>query len=313
MSTSNSDHGEIFDVTIPPGENFDNADFRLWLPDGTETFRGILMAMGGTNYDSRPWLKQSSWMEEIKRRQEGAHLPIRTRASYWQDIALRHGFALLGLKLTDHSHEPTFIEEYVKVEEGSGQALLDALSQFADLSDHPELSDAPLAFWGMSAGGQFSYEFTCWRPKRTISFTINKGGIYYSALAPKAAREVPGILYIGEKDSPFRTGIVKGIFSMNRRANAPWALVQEPGAAHEVARSLELSEVYFDEVIPLRLPREPGGDLRPLNLKKGYLGDLDTFTYGPYDEEKAKEGPAAWLPTERTAKAWQTVTTGKPL
>ena len=307
MSTLNNDNGKTFDVTIPPGENYDKAEFRLWLPDEPDTIKGVLVTVHGSNFDSRPWVKQSSWKKFTESRN------ISVSASYWQGLALRHGLALLGCNITDKPHENMFIEEYCKVDEGSGQALLDALTELAGQSGHPEISDAPLAFWGISAGGQFNYEFACWRPERTIAFVLNKGGIYYTALAPQTAREVPGILFIGEKDSPFRNGIINGIFSMNRRANALWALTVEPDAVHEAVRSLEMSEVYFDEVIPLRLPREHGGALRPLRLENGYLGDLNTLTFAPYDEEKVKEGPAAWLPTNKTAQAWQSVMTGKPL
>jgi dienelactone hydrolase len=307
MSTSYNDNGKIFDVTIPSGKNYDKAEFRLWLPHEPDTIGGVLVAVHGSNFDSRPWVKQSSWKKFAESRSLDAS------ASYWQGIALRHGLALLGCNITDKPHENMFIEEYCKVDEGSGQALLDALTILAGQSGHPELSDAPLAFWGISAGGQFSYEFACWRPERTITFVLNKGGIYYTALAPQATREVPGLLFIGEKDSPFRNDVINGIFSMNRRANALWALTVEPNAVHEVARSLEMSKVYFDEVIPLRLPKKPGEALRPLNLESGYLGDLKTLTYSSYDEEKAKEGPSAWLPTESTAQAWQAVMNGKPL
>jgi len=307
MSTSSNDNGKTFDVRIPPGGNFDKAEFRLWLPDEFSILKGVLVAVHGSNFDSRPWVKQSSWKEFVESRN------VDVRASYWQDIARRHSLALLGCNLTDKPHENMFIEEYCKVDEGSGQALLDALRELSEQSGHPELSEAPLAFWGISAGGQFNYEFACWRPERTITFVLNKGGIYYTALASQAARSVPGVLYVGEKDSPFRNGIINGIFSMNRRANALWALTVEPNAVHEAARSLEMSEAYFNEVIPLRLPKKPGGALRPLSLENGYLGDLNALTYAPYDEEKAKEGPAAWLPTEKTAQAWQAVMTGKPL
>jgi len=307
MSTSNNDNGKTFDVTIPRGKNYDKAEFRLWLPHKPDTLRGVLVAVHGSNFDSRPWVKQSSWKRFTKSRN------IDVNASYWQGLALRHGLALLGCNITDKPHENMFIEEYCKVDEGSGQALLDALTELSEQSGHPELNDAPLAFWGISAGGQFNYEFACWKPERTITFVLNKGGIYFTALAPQATREVPGILFAGERDSPFRNGIINGIFSMNRRANARWVLTVEPNAVHEVARSLEMSEVYFDEVIPLRLPQEPGGTLRPLSLENGYLGDLNTHTYAPYDEEKAKEGPTAWLPTEKTAQAWQAIMNGKPL
>jgi pimeloyl-ACP methyl ester carboxylesterase len=307
MTTSNNDNGKIFDVTIPPGENYDKAEFRLWLPDEPITLKGVLVAVRGSNSDSRPWVKQSSWKEFAE------SLNVDVRASYWHDIAHRHGLALLGCNFTDKPHKNMDIEEYCKIDEGSGQALLEALTDLAEQSGYPELSDAPLALWGASAGGQFTYEFACWRPKRTITFVLNKGGIYYTALASQATRNVPGILFIGERDSPFRNDIINGIFSVNRNANALWALTVEPKAVHEIGRSLELSEVYFDEVIPLRLPEKPRGTLRPLSIENGYLGDLDTLTYAPYDEDKAKERPAAWLPTEKMAQAWQAVMTGKPL
>ena len=307
MPTIDSDSGKIYDVTIPPGENYDNAEFRLWLPERLGAVRGVLVAVHGSNLDSRPWVDQSSWKEFAERR------GVDVRASFWRDLVLRHGLALLGCRLTDKQHEDMFIEEYTRVGGGSGQALLDALKRFAALSGHRELACAPLVFWGISAGGQFNYEFACWRPERTLAFVLNKGGIYYTALALRAARGVPGILFVGDKDSPFRNGVINGIFSMNRRAGALWALTVEPGAAHELARSLEMSEAYFDEVLPLRLPREPGGALRPLRLEDGYLGDLNTFAYAPYNEEKAKEAPAAWLPTEKAARAWQAVMSGKPL
>jgi hypothetical protein len=307
MSESKGENGRTYDTTIPPGDNYDQAHFRLWFPDDPGTLRGVLIAASGSNLDSRPWITQDTWPEIAKRRN------IDARPSIWQDIATRHGLALLGLHLTDHPHDQMFIEEYCDVRRGSGQALLDALTKLAHQSDHPELADAPLALWGISAGGQYGYEFACWRPELTITFTLNKGGVYYTALAPRATRQIPALLYIGLEDSPFRTDIVKGIHSMNRRADALWALTPEPGAGHAVARSLELSELYLDEVIPLRLPKKPGAPLRPLNLQDGYLGDTKTHEITPYNQEKAKEAPHAWLPTQRTAKAWQAVTTGKPI
>jgi hypothetical protein len=75
-----------------------------------------------------------------------------------------------------------------------GRALLDALRAFSERSNHPELVNAPLLLWGFSAGGEFNYEFTAWKPERVVAFVVNKGGIYFSALLPAAARRVPGLL-----------------------------------------------------------------------------------------------------------------------
>jgi len=58
------------------------------------------------------------------------------------------------------------------------------LSQFAKTTGQAELATAPMVSWGMSAGGQFIYELLCWRPDRILAFMVNKGGVYYTTLAP---------------------------------------------------------------------------------------------------------------------------------
>jgi pimeloyl-ACP methyl ester carboxylesterase len=291
--------GKIFDVKASPGRNYDKAEFRLWVPEKPEKLRGILVLIHGSNMDARPWVEASRWREmsnEVK---------MNTTEYFWQDLATRNGLGLLGCNFTDKPHEDMFIEEYCNVGLGSGQALLDALKELAKLSGHIEIAEAPLIFWGISAGGQYSYEFTCWRPDRVLCFVLNKGGIYYTALASKSARMVPGILFIGDEDSNFRNDIIKGVFALNRRAGARWALVVEPGAVHETGRSLEVSEVFFDEVIPLRLPGNSAQSLRLLELEDGFLGDLITFNYSVYNEEKSKVSPASWLISEGFARVWQ--------
>jgi dienelactone hydrolase len=164
----------------------------------------------------------------------------------WQAFAVKHQLALVGCHITDKPHEQSFIEEYANVSQGSGDALLNALTAFASRASHPELGGAPLLLWGMSAGGQFNYEFVAWKPERVVAFVVNKGGIYYTALAPRASRDVPGMLFIGGKDLESRIQTITGLFAVNRRAGALWALAEEPGAAHIVGRSRDLSLIFFD-------------------------------------------------------------------
>jgi len=121
----------------------------------------------------------------------------------WQAFAKKQKLALLGCRITDKPHEQNFIEEYANVSQGSGDAVLAALGNFASRAHHPELGSAPLLMWGMSAGGQFNYEFVAWKPERVLAFVVNKGGIYYTttALAPRGARDVPGMLSLEAKTS----------------------------------------------------------------------------------------------------------------
>jgi pimeloyl-ACP methyl ester carboxylesterase len=278
---------QTFDVSISPGENFDKAEFRLWYPEGTDVLRGILVLVPGSNGDGRDQIEDPMWRE----------------------LAERHDFGLLGVHMTDRRHEQMFIESYVDVKMGSGEALLTALDLLAEESQHLELSKAPLVFWGMSAGGQFNYEFALWRPERVLAFIVNKGGIYYSAQASKAAQLVPGFFFIGETDLEYRNDIIAGIFAINRRAGALWALAVEPGVSHEVAGSKDMAVLFFDELISLRLPDAGsfGGGaplLLPLDRTSGFFADPKTLMIHPAADAPQTTYPTSWLPTETLAQAW---------
>src|ERR1041384_103607 len=197
--------GAAFDFAVPPGTNYDKAEFRLWYPASAAPVQAALVLVPGSHGDGRP----------------AADDP------FWRAFAARHHLALVACRFTDKPHDQAFIEHYVNVSQGSGQALVDALSGFADRTRHAELATAPLLFWGMSAGGEFNYEFVAWKPERVVAFVVNKGGIYYSALVSRAAREVPGILFVGEKDLESRVNMIAGLFAVNRRGGALWAFANE--------------------------------------------------------------------------------------
>jgi poly(3-hydroxybutyrate) depolymerase len=278
----------VLDEAAPAGNNYDKAEFRFWYPRDAGTLRGVIVLNPGSNGDGR-----------------GA-----AEDTVWQAFATRHKLALVGTRFTDKQHDQSFIEHYVNVSQGSGQALLDALTKFAGRSQHPEVATAPLFLWGMSAGGQFNYEFVAWKPERVAAFVVNKGGIYYSALVSQAAREVPGVLFVGGKDLEFRTNTIVGLFAVNRRGGALWALAEEPAAAHIVGRSRDMALIFFEDVIPLRLGDQ--GTLKPLTAKTGFIGDFKAKTFQPVGESPAPGFPTAWLPTARVARAWQALVSEKP-
>lgn len=270
------------------GDNYDKAEFRLWYPNEAGIFRAVVVLVPGSNGDGRPAVDEPAW----------------------QSFAARHKLALVGCRFTDKPHEQNFIEQYVDASRGSGQALLHALLAFSKDSKHPELAAAPLLLWGMSAGGEFNYEFVAWKPERVIAFVVNKGGIYYTALTSQAARNVPGILFVGGKDLEFRTNTIAGLFAVNRRAGALWALAEEPGAAHVVGRSRDMAAIFFEDVLGLRLGEQ--GPLKPLAERAGFVGDLKAKTFQAAAQAGAPDYPTAWLPTVRVARAWQALVSEKP-
>src|ERR1017187_268080 len=252
------------DEAAAPGKNYARAEFRLWDSDGAGRIQASVVLMPGSNGDGRSQVDD----------------PV------WQAFAVKHKLALVGCRFTDKPHEQSFIEDYANVSQGSGQALLDTLAAFAARAEHPELAAAPLLLWGMSAGGQFNYELVAWKPERVVAFVVNKGGIYYTALTSRASRNVPGMLFTGGKDLESRRTTIAGLFAVNRRAGALWALAEEPGAAHIVGRSRDLAVIFFEDVIALRLDEQPPGSnaapaLKTLAEKPGFLGDPHSKTSRP--------------------------------
>ena len=233
---------------------------------------------------------------------------------HWQAFAGKHDMALLGCYFSDKPHPQMFIERYADAAHGSGQALLDGLAAFGAQLGRPELASAPLLLWGMSAGGQFNYEFVAWKPERVAGFIVNKGGFYYSALLSREARRVPGLFFTGGRDLEARQRAVRGLFEMNRRGGALWAFIEEPGAAHVVGRSREIAEEYFDELIPLRLA-PPASGLLPLLEGNGFAGDPKSFATRKADASDAgsPSDSSSWLPTQRMARVWETASKDQPL
>jgi pimeloyl-ACP methyl ester carboxylesterase len=276
------------DEKTGPGGNYAVAEFRLWRPDIASAVRAVVVLMPGSNGDGRAMVED----------------PV------WQAFAMKHQLALIGCHITDKPHDLNFIEEYANVSKGSGDALLSAISAFGSRVNHPELGSAPLLLWGMSAGGQFNYEFAAWKPERVLAFVVNKGGIYYTALAPRASRDVPGMLFIGGKDLESRIQTITGLFAVNRRAGALWALAEEPGAAHIVGRSRDLAVIFFEDILSLRLSET--GAIKPLAEKTGFLGDPKSKSVRPMSEGPAPNYPAAWLPSARVARAWLAMLTEHP-
>lgn len=269
--------------------NFARADFRLWLPSDIARVRAALVLVPGSNSDGRSAVDEASW----------------------RVFATQHDLALVGCYFIDRPHDRDFIEEYVDASRGTGEALLDALQRFARRSDRPELARAPLFLWGMSAGGEFNYEFAAWRPERVIAFVVNKGGIYYSALLPPAARAVPALFFAGSRDLPERVDVIKGLFAVNRRAGAQWALTIEPGIDHAEGRSRELALRFFADVLPRRLGR-PGTPLVSLDESSGFLGDPATGAITPAARAASSGTLSAWLPTREFAEAWRAVVLNQP-
>jgi dienelactone hydrolase len=219
--------GQTLYWAAAPGENYARAAFSLWYPNGTPPVRGVIVLVPGSNQDGRDQINDRAW----------------------RALAVRQNLALVGCYLADKPHPNMGLEAYAEASRGSGQALLDAIDAFGKQLNHPELAKARLLLWGMSAGGEFNYEFVAWRPDRVAGFIVNKGGIYYSDLLAAEARRVPGLFFVGGKDSQFRQDAIRRLLRINSVYGSNWTLIEEPAVAHAIGRSRELAETFFETVL----------------------------------------------------------------
>jgi poly(3-hydroxybutyrate) depolymerase len=218
---------QVIEAEVPAGTNYALATFFFWHPPEAKQLRGVVVLVPGSNDDGRAMAQDS----------------------FWQAFARRHQLGLVGCCFKDHPHENMNIEEYARAGAGSGAALLEALTRFAKVASRPEVANASLLLWGHSAGGEFNYEFACWKPERVMAFVVNKGGYYFTHLAPPATRKVPGIFFVGGKDEEFRILSIRGIFAGNHRAGAAWKLVSNPGEGHEVGQTRDQAVQFFEETL----------------------------------------------------------------
>jgi len=280
----------IFAYKFTPPANVDpegSAYYRIFIPDSIDTIKGIYCYVPG-------------W--------QGSSLSIVTNP-YYQNYVIQKDFALMGFLMTgDYTNRISGISLW------SGEALVQALRELSILSGYKELEYSALLFDGYSAGGQFSYHFTQWKPDRVIAFVTMKGGGHSLSPAGNAIK-VPGNMYIGENDLEYRLTNLTYIFETNRPMGALWALAVEPDAGHtRVAR--EIVHSFFDQIIPLRLPETIPEDTIPqlneLDEKTGWLGDRETYEIKFYPEYAEDKSLACWFQNEKNAKEWQNFVQGKP-
>lgn len=275
----------VYTSTPTDKDNFSYAKFSMWCPENIKTYKGILYLGAGYEYSSIPMM-----YEEI-----------------WRDIARENEFAIVTSHMKSRTEKDTKIE-YWQAEYGSGQELLNALGSFAKESEHPELENAPLAMWGFSAGGQFNYQFACWKPERVITFIAIKGG-YYISEPNSEALKIPALWFTGQYDLQRRKDAVDELLNKNIKKEPLWCLANEPDSEHEIGKTDVLAIPWLKEVIKQRLPEKANASKRPIALKDidkslAWLGDRTDGYIAPALDYKKDKYNSSWIPNENLARIW---------
>lgn len=289
--------GKYYETSIPPSKEdyYQSADFRIWIPQGVQTIRGLIVKQHGCGDPAA-----ATGLDHANDLQ-------------WQALAAKHQLALMGTKFTTGNHP---CEYWVLMNYGSGAAFLKALHAFAQQSQHPELDRVPWAFWGHSGGADWATQMLQEYPERTIAAIAARGGAVNLFGSNPTIAAIPVLFAIGEKD---KLSIKEGrdlpiqVFRRHRNLQAPWAFAIEAQTGHETGDNRLLSIPYLDAILTARLP-EHGNNLRPIDKTQGWLGNPVTHQIAPVDRFDGDRLEAVWLPNEETARKWQQyVTTGKIL
>jgi hypothetical protein len=298
--------GGYYNVSIPPtgSDQYISADYRLWIPTGVKTLRGLIVKQHGCGGDSTTAVGL-----------------IHANDLQWQALALKHQLALLGTKYpTDYETKNRYPDDpcnsWGLIDRGSEKALLMAINKFSQNSQHPELVKLPWILWGHSGGADWSIQMAKKYPERTIAVVLARGGavlvsdstssLILNAKISPGLLKVPVLFALGEKDPNTEEAlqIPKKIFHRYRKAGALWAIAEEAGAGHETADTRFLAIPFLDAILSARLTASDGM-LRPVDATQGWLGNSATHAIASIAEYKGNPLEAVWLPNEETARKWQ--------
>jgi hypothetical protein len=191
---------------------------------------------------------------------------------------------------------------------GIGDAVIAAMDSFAVLFRHDELEFIPFFVNGYSWGGQFGYHFTKWIPERVVGFITQKGG-YHDTTDAGDAIEVPGLMFVGENDLPYRIENLTGIFFEHRPLGAKWILAIEQNAGHSQVIDYSFLDSFFNIITDLRIPNDVNV-FEPIELNTipdsiGWFGDQNSWIIGSFDCYDGLIDSSSWFPSKNVGERWQ--------
>ncbi len=305
IQRDNLQRGSYYEVSVLPtgASPHLSANYRLWIPNGVEIVRGVIVKQHGCGASTGL---------------------VYANDLQWQALALKYQFALLGsryttdLKVGGYSDDPCNI--WGAIDLGSEEAFLKALDEFGQKSHHPELDKIPWVLWGYSGGADWSVQMSQKYPDRTIAvIAMRGGGAKISPTEPNklltadinpTVLGMPALFALGAAE-PINTvyfeegyDLPKQVFSRFRKAGALWAIAVEANLGHSSTDTRLLAIPYLDSILTTRLATD-STKLRKLDETKGWLANPVTHEIFPIRQYKGDPLQAAWLPDQKTAYKWQ--------
>lgn len=266
-----------FKINPEPTDNFDIAEFRLWIPENSDSLQAVLVLLNSYNSN-------------------GLSL---ANIQHWQDFATKLNLAIVSVHFASINSA-----YYGLASSGSGNALLTALDTLAIAHDVTYISSLPILLRGYSAGGVFSYYFSLFKPERVLAYAnIRGGGVDVSSSKNNG---VPGIMLIGDLDSQFSINEISRTVKTKRNNGALISYAIKPNEDHfsNLTASDELTKLFFSFTIPKRVSIG-SNELKPILETNGWLGNNTTNEIFNFNEYPEVQADASWLISEEFAIAWK--------
>ena len=291
-----------FEASDRPGELIFPVSFTVWIPDGVQTLRGIVIHQHGCGEGS------------CRSGLTGAY------DLHWQALAKKHSCALLSPAY--EQPQKADCQMWCDPRNGSAAALDRALEKLGQLSGHPELTTAPLALWGHSGGGHWCGGMVMTQPDRIAAAWLRSGVPSFTAnpdrplikphALPEAALQVPMMCNPGTKEGvTVKDGRFARVWPANvdffkkvRGSGGLLGVAVDPLTAHECGNSRYLAIPWLNKCLELRLPKTPGEPLRDIPKSSAWLTQIPGTTAVPASQFTGDPLTMGWLPDESIAKAW---------
>lgn len=291
-----------YEASEKPGELIFPVQYTVWIPEGVETLRGVVVHQHGCGEGS------------CKSGQTGAY------DLHWQALAKRHGCALLSPSY--EQPEKAECQMWCDPRNGSGTAFQKALADLGAASGHPELATVPWALWGHSGGGHWCGGMAFLHPERVAAAWLRSGVPLLEAnpdrptikpySVPDGVLGVPVMCNPGTKEGvTVKEGRFAGVWPANetffktlRGKGALVAVAVDPLSSHDCGNQRYLAIPWLDACLSARLPEKASEALRPMPVGDVWLAALLSTEAKPAADFAGDPKQAVWLPNAAVAKAW---------
>lgn len=291
-----------YEASTTPGELAFGVNYTIWIPEGAETLRGVIVHQHGCGEGS------------CKSGLTGAF------DLHWQALAKKHHCALLAPSY--EQPQDADCQRWCDPRNGSDSTFQRCLVDLGRKSGHPELATVPWALWGHSGGGHWAGGMLLLHPDRVAAAWLRSGvpllkpnpdrpEIKSHELA-EGALGVPVMCNLGTKEGvSVRDGRFAGVWPANeaffqavRARGGLIGVAVDPLTSHECGNQRYLAIPWIDACLAARLPEVPGGSLRPMPTDGAWLADplgSKAVTAADYEGDPLQ---ASWLLNESIARAW---------